>query len=226
MAGKVHETSSEHLGYLVVEGIMGAGKAALAARLAERLNLQPLLEIYEDNPYLERFYRNPARWAFQAQVVFLLGRHRQLSSLHSGDLFHHGVVSDYSIDKDRIIAHLHLSGEDEYLYDQLYSKLEIGAPQPSLVVYLQSSVETCLKRIQDRNQQFERHIDQAFLSRLQVAYSEYFFRYTKSPLLIVNAETVDFVHNDQEFDELVHQIQRGPHHGTTYFKFARPPLFE
>lgn len=218
-------TLPDSLRYLVVEGVIGAGKSVLARLLAERLDLRLILEHKEENLFLERFYRNPDRWAFQTQVAFLTSRYRQLSALRSLDLFHKGLISDFSFDKDRIFAHLNLKGDDVHLYELLYAQMEPNTPKPDLVVYLQSSVERSLKSIHTRGHTYESGIDEDYISRLHDAYTHYFFRYTKSPLLIIDVENLDFEHSPGDLDELLHQIVHVPHHGLTYFRTGESAAF-
>ncbi len=218
-------TLPDSLRYLVVEGVIGAGKSVLACLLAERLNLRLVLENNEENLFLKRFYRNPVRWAFQTQVAFLTSRYRQLSALRSLDLFHRGVITDFSFDKDRIFAHMNLSGADLHLYEMLYAQMEPSTPRPDLVVYLQSSVERSLTRIHERGRQYESDISRDYIARLHEAYTHYFFRYTKSPLLIINVENLDFENCSTALDELLYQIVRVRHHGLTYFRSGEPVAF-
>ena len=211
------ERLPEHLRYMAVEGAIGVGKSALARLLAQRYNARLVLENLDENPFLELFYRDPSRWGFQTQVAFLASRFRQQKAMMTLDLFHQGIVSDYSFFKDRIFAHLNLSGDDVRLYESLYTLMEPNTPRPDLVIYLQSSIERSLHNIRLRGHSFELDIDRAYIAALHEAYNFYFFRYTKTPLLIINVETIDFVNNPEDWGELAHQISKTPLHGTTYF---------
>ena len=218
-------TLPDSIRYMVVEGVIGAGKSELARLLAERLDLRVILENKGENLFLKRFYRDPKRWAFQTQVAFLTSRYRQLSALRSLDLFHRGLITNFSFDKDRIFAHMNLSGDDLHLYEMLYAQMDLNTPRPDLVVYLQSSVERSIKSIRVRGRQSESGVTRDYIARLHDAYTYYFFRYTKSPLLIIDVENLDFENSSADLDELVHQIVRVPQPGITYFKAGAPAVF-
>lgn len=207
----------DDLSYIVIEGVIGAGKSTLARMLAEHFDGQLVLEEFEENPFLARFYEDRPRWAFQTQLAFLASRFQQQKNLLSRDLFHQVTIADYSFDKDRIFAHLNLSGDELQLYETLYSLMEPNTPRPDLVVYLQSTTERLMRNIRERGRVYEANMDPNYIAALNEAYSYYFFRYTKSPLLIINAEAIDFVKNVEEWEELVRQVATVKHHGTTYF---------
>jgi deoxyadenosine/deoxycytidine kinase len=209
-------TLPPHLGYVAVEGVIGAGKTALARLLAGRAGGRLVLEEFEENPFLGTFYEDRDRWAFQTQLAFLASRFKQQKALATRDLFHPHVVADYTFDKDRVFAHVTLSGDELRLYETLYGLMEPAAPTPDLVVYLRSSVDRLLHNVALRGRAYEADMDPAYLAELSAAYDRYFFHYTKSPLLIVDASRIDFVRERATFDELVRQVGsvRG---GTAYF---------
>ncbi len=214
----------DDLRYIVIEGVIGAGKTTLARILAERFNARLVLEEFEENPFLPRFYEDRSRWAFQTQLSFLASRFRQQQALLKRDLFHQIVISDYSFDKDRIFAYLNLEGDERQLYDSLYKLMQPAIPVPDLIVYLQSTTERLLKNIRQRARTYELDMDPAYINILNEAYNHYFFLYTKSPLLIINATHIDFVRNPHEMEELVRQITTIRHKGTTYFNPASETL--
>jgi len=209
-------TLPDALGYVVIEGVIGAGKTTLARLMAARFDAKLVLEEFEDNPFLERFYEDRDRWAFQTQLAFLASRFRQQKALRARDLFHRVVISDYTFDKDRIFAHHNLGGDELQLYETLFGLMEPNTPTPDLVVYLQSTPERLMQNIAQRGRPYEEDMDPAYIEALHDAYNYYFFRYTKSPLLIVNAADIDFVENQEELDELLRYIAAMEHHGTTY----------
>lgn len=207
----------EDLRYIVIEGVIGVGKTTLAKMLAQRFGGRLVLEAFHENPFLERFYQDRNRWAFQTQLSFLAHRFKQQNSLLKPDLFHNLVVSDYSFDKDKIFAHQNLKGDELQLYESLFNLMQPRVPVPDLVVYLQASTKRLLQNIKLRGRPFENAMDPAYLEALNEAYNYFYFRYTDSPLLIINAEDVDFVRNEEELDEIVRQIVTTTHPGTTYF---------
>ncbi|MEZ4701373.1 MAG: deoxynucleoside kinase [Rhodothermales bacterium] len=207
----------DDLRYIVIEGVIGAGKTSLAKRLAERFNGQLVLEEFEQNPFLERFYEDKKRWAFQTQLSFLASRFRQQKALLARDLFHQVVISDYIFDKDRIFAHLNLQGDELHLYETLFNQMQMTTAVPDLVVYLQSNTERLMKNIDERQRSYEARMSRSYIESLNEAYNFYFFRFTRCPLLIIKATHIDFVNNPAHLDELIRVITTLRHPGTTYF---------
>jgi len=193
--------------HIAIEGPIGVGKTSLVELLASRFEGVKVLEDVT-NPFLEPFYRGRAGAAFQVQLFFLLSRHQQHVELAQMDLFTRLVVADYTMPKDRIFARMNLDDEEFRLYDRLYRLLTARLPRPDLVIYLEAGVDTCMKRIRMRGREFERGIDPEYLVRLKDAYNAFFFRYTETPLLVVNTDEIDFVNNPEDFDNLVMQIAR------------------
>ncbi len=194
--------------FVVVEGPIGVGKTSLAHRLCESLSAQGVFEQAAQNPFLERFYRNPRAGALPAQLYFLLQRAQQLAALNQADLFAPVRVADYLLEKDRLFARVTLD-EDEYaLYEQLYGRLDVQAPKPDLVVYLQAPVDVLLERIAKRGVQYEQYIDKGYLERLNEAYARFFHEFDAAPLLIVNAASIDPISNDRDYEELLAAIRR------------------
>jgi deoxyguanosine kinase len=201
--------------FIVVEGPIGVGKTSLARRLAESCGSELILEQAEDNPFLERFYKNPKAAAFPAQLFFLFQRARQLEDLRQSDMFETVRVADYLLEKDRLFAQLTLDEEELSLYEQVYARLSIDVITPDLVVYLQAPVDVLLERIARRGIRYEQHIERSYLEKLTQAYAKFFHEYDSSPLLIVNAAQVDFVGKDADYVQLFEQIgriRRGRHY--------------
>jgi deoxyguanosine kinase len=194
--------------FIVVEGPIGVGKTSLARRLCTSLNAETVLEQAADNPFLERFYRNPRAGALPTQLYFLFQRAQQLSALKQQDLFAPVRVGDYLLDKDRLFARVTLDDAEYSLYEQVYTKLDIQPPKPDLVVYLQAPVDVLLERIAKRGINYEQHIERQYLERLNEAYARFFHEFESSPLLIVNAAAIDPINNQADYDELLAAIQR------------------
>jgi len=203
-------------GYIVVEGVIGVGKTSLARLLAERLGARLSLEEVEENPFLKHFYADPARYAFQTQIFFLLSRFRQQAEAMQGELFQSRLVSDYHFAKDRIFANITLGDDELALYDLVAGALAPRVPTPDLVIYLQASLETLLERIGRRGRPMERDLKPSYLETLSEAYNHFFFHYEASPLLVVNTDRMDFVRRPEHLDDLVRRIL-APFTGTRYY---------
>jgi deoxyguanosine kinase len=203
--------------YIAVEGVIGVGKTTLAQMLCDRLGARVVLEKFEENPFLEKFYKDPEHYAFQTQIFFLLSRYRQQQELFQADLFQKVTVSDYMFEKDKIFAYLNLQDDELRLYETLVSQLEKNIPAPDLVVYLQSSVERLMSNIRNRGRSIEEPISEEYIRNLNEAYNYFFFRYKAAPLLIVNATQIDFVNNRKDFEELLAQIVRPQRSAVEYY---------
>jgi deoxyadenosine/deoxycytidine kinase len=199
--------SLEKYKYVVVEGPIGVGKTTLVHKLAESLNAQPLLERPQENPFLEKFYRDPARHALPAQMFFLFQRMNQLRDLAQTDLFDSRVVSDFLLDKDPIFARLTLGDDELNLYQQLYDHLSPQAAAPDLVIYLQAQPETLIERVRKRGVAMEAGISEVYLYRLCESYSRFFYHYDAAPLLIVNTEHLNPIERAEDFALLLSRIK-------------------
>lgn len=200
------DISNNPVSYIAIEGVIGAGKTSVASMLAERLNAKLILESFEDNPFLEKFYNNPQAYAFRTQMFFLLERFTQLQELHQKDLFQNFIISDYLFEKDKIFAYLNLSDDELKIYEQVVQGLDKGIVQPDLVVYLQSSVERLMTNIRKRNRSIENEITEEYIDNLNEAYNYFFSRYKGSKVLIVNSDDADFVNNPNDFENLFSEI--------------------
>lgn len=192
--------------YIVVEGAIGAGKTSLTRKLAQYSGAQTLLELPEENPFLERFYKDATRYALPTQMFFLFQRLNQLRELAQPDLFDTRIISDFLLDKDPIFARLTLGDDELALYQQLYDHLRPQAPFPDLVIYLQAEPQTLIERIKKRGIAMEAGISETYIHRLCESYSRIFYDYEAAPLLIVNTEHLNPIDNDEDFALLLTRI--------------------
>jgi deoxyguanosine kinase len=209
--------------FIVVEGPIGVGKTSLARRLAQSLTGQLVLEQVDQNPFLERFYRNPRAAAFQTQLFFLFQRARQLEEVRQEDLFGGVRVADYLLEKDRLFARVTLDDAEYSLYEKVYERVVVDAPKPDLVVYLQAPVDVLVDRIARRGIRYEQYIDSSYLEKLTQAYARFFHGYDAAPLLIVNAASIDPVNNDGDYQLLFAEIVKA-RHGRHFFNPAGSSL--
>jgi deoxyadenosine/deoxycytidine kinase len=203
---------------MAIEGPVGAGKTALAERLAARIDATAVLEDTE-NPFLGDFYADRPGAGLQAQLFFLLNRHRQQVSLRQADLFQQATLCDYLFEKDKIYAYLNLDDNELFIYQRLYDLLSRDVPPPDLVLYLQTPTEVLSRRLRDRERQDEAeavHLNTPYLQELNEAYHHFFFHYTATPLLVVETSHLDLARSDEALDDLVKQI-RNMGRGTRYY---------
>jgi deoxyguanosine kinase len=204
--------------YIAIEGPIGAGKTSLAERLATRLDATAVLEEAE-NPFLADFYGGRPGAALQAQLFYLLSRHRQQTAVQQGDLFTQSTVSDYLFDKDKIFAYLNLDDNELFIYQRLYDLLSKDVPSPDLVVYLQAPTDVLVRRLRERARDGERETidpDHGYLRELNEAYQHFFFHYTSTPLLVVETSHFDLAGSDDALDDLIKQIN-AMGRGTQYY---------
>ena len=192
--------------FIAVEGPIGVGKTTLTRRLADTFGFDTLLEQAEDNPFLTRFYQDPARYALQTELFFLFQRADQLRQLRQQDLFTGPKVADFLIDKNRLFAEVNLDEDEFELYDNVYRHMLLDAPAPDLVIYLQAPTGVLRQRVQKRGNDFEQRIDPDYLAHLNDAYTRFFHFYDGAPLLIVNAAEIDLVDGEADYQQLVDEL--------------------
>ncbi|MBN1875385.1 MAG: deoxynucleoside kinase [Anaerolineae bacterium] len=192
--------------YIAIEGVIGVGKTTLARMLSQRFGGETLLEAFDANPFLSNFYGDRARYAFQTQIFFLLSRYRQQQNadkyLQGGSL-----LSDYFFEKDKLFAHLNVTGDELVMYERLYEALSEKVRQPDLVVYLRAEIDTLMGRIAMRDRPYERQMDRNYISALRQGYEQLFAEYTLTPLLVIESDTVDFVRNPGDLDDIEHHVR-------------------
>ncbi|HBR86524.1 MAG TPA: deoxynucleoside kinase [Candidatus Marinimicrobia bacterium] len=210
-----------NLYYVAIEGPIGVGKTSLANLLSERLGARLILEGFGENPFLSDFYDEPERYAFQTQLYFLLQRYQQQQELRQVDMFHNLLIADYMFVKDRLFASLNLDEKEMSLYDTVANLLEKNVINPDLVIYLQADTDTLMRNIAGRGREMEKNISEEYIDALNQLYTEYFFRYQDTPLVIINTNNIDFVNNQQDLDEVINYI-RQPVTGTKFFNPVSP----
>ena len=205
------------INYIAIEGVIGAGKTSIASLISERLKARLILENFEDNPYLEKFYEKPSEYAFRTQIFFLIERYTQLQQLHQKELFDSYIISDYIFEKDKIFAYMNLNDDELKLYEQIVQTLDRNIVSPDLVIYLQSSVPRLMKNIKLRNREIEKNMSEQYIENLNDAYNYFFSRYKNSRVMVVNCEEADFVNSAADFENLVDEIFKADRAAVEYY---------
>ncbi len=201
-------TSASKYHYVVIEGPIGAGKTSLARKLALHYSAQTLLEQPETNPFLERFYRDQARYALPTQLFFLFQRVQQLGEVKQLDMFRSSVVADFLLEKDPLFARLTLADDELKLYEQILVQLKPQTPVPDFVIYLQASPDTLVDRVVLRGNPIESGISETYLRALSDSYTKFFHQYDAAPVLIVNTENLNPIERDEDFALLLSRIDK------------------
>lgn len=193
--------------YIAIEGVIGVGKTTLARLLKPLLDAQVLLEVFEENPFLARFYQDRERYAFQTQTFFLLSRFQQQHEAIPLALAQHNLISDYTFDKNKIFARLTLVGDELEMYERVQDTLGARIPLPDLIVYLRADVENLMTRIAVRDRSYERTMEREYIAALADAYENYFAAYSASPLLTMETNELDYVHRQQDLQHVAERIR-------------------
>lgn len=201
--------------FIAIEGPIGVGKTILAKKLGEKLNSQLLLE-ETTNPFLHEFYNNKKGASFKTQLFFLVNRYTQLVNLKQAPLFHANTIADFIIEKDKIFACLNLDNQELSIYNKLYGLLIKELPQPDIIIYLQAKPDVLLHRIKRRNLPYEKNISEDYLKEIIQAFDYFFFHYKATPLLVINTNQIDFVLNEEHFNEILKAIET-MRAGTQYY---------
>ncbi len=202
--------------HICIEGTIGVGKTSLVNLLAREMDAKTVLEKFEDNPFLKNFYSDRTRYAMQTQLFFLLSRYKQQQELQQMDMFTKSIISDYMFDKDRLFAALNLDDMELDLYNRIANELQKNIVYPDLTIFLQSETDRLMYNIKIRGREFEKNMDYSYIDNLNQIYNEYFFRYDKGPLIIINTNDIDFVNNPKDLAEIIDFIKQ-PSEGTRYF---------
>ena len=193
--------------YIVVEGPIGVGKTTLVKLLADVFDANVVFEQAGENPFLEKFYKDRSKYAFQTQIFYLLTRYQQQQEILQADLFRQNLICDYLFAKDRIFAYLNLSEDELVLYEWIYQLLDQKVVKPDLVIYLQAPVPVLTKRIRKRALWYEKNIQDEYLQMVSKAYKNFFFPYKDTPLLVLNTSSLDFVKREKDLNNIVREIQ-------------------
>jgi deoxyadenosine/deoxycytidine kinase len=202
--------------YIAIEGNIGSGKTSLATRISQDFNAKLILEQFEDNSFLPKFYEDQARYAFPLELSFLAERYQQLKDLLSNqDLFKDFTISDYFINKSLIFSRKTLQSEEYKLYHKLFEIISQMIPQPDLLVYLYSSVERLQANIKKRDRSYEQNIEDNYLENIQESYFEFIRHQENMRILIVDTNNIDFVNTPQHYkmitDALFQEYTIGVH---------------
>lgn len=196
--------------YIAVEGVIGVGKTTLVRLLRDSFEANICLEVFEENPFLARFYEDRERYAFQTQMFFLLSRYQQ-QRREIPEIIRrneHNLLSDYTFDKDAIFARINLSGDELDMYFNIHAALAEKIPKPDLIVYLKADTATLMKRIAMRDRTYERNMEVAYIDHLNQTYTAYFQHYQASPVLTVETDELDFVHSQQALEYMDNRIRQ------------------
>jgi deoxyguanosine kinase len=190
--------------YVAIEGNIGAGKTTLCKKLSSDFNTRLILESFDENPFLSKFYENPERHAFSVELFFMTERYKQLQkSLSPADLLQQFTISDYFFIKTLLFAKQNLK-EDEYdLFNNIFNILTTNFPKPNLIVYLHRPIEELLKNIRTRNRSYEQQISAEYLQTIQTAYFDYFKTEQDIPILIIDVNDMDFLDNPNNYEKLI-----------------------
>ena len=200
--------------YVAIEGVIGVGKTTLVRLLSQNLGASPLLEVFEENPFLSDFYSDRARYAFQTQIFFLLSRYRQQHQAIPQALAHGPLLSDYTFAKDSLFAHLNLSGDELTVYEKLHGALAEKIPTPDLVVYLRADLDVLMARIASRDRPYERGMDRSYIESLRLAYEGFFAAYTQAPVLMIDTNNLNFVQDPAVLASIRERIRAALGEGT------------
>ena len=192
--------------YIVIEGAIGVGKTTLARLLQDHLDTDVLLEVFEENPFLSKFYESRAQYAFQTQMFFLLSRYRQQQHVPQ-TLAQSSLISDYMFAKDWLFARLNLSGDEWEVYQQLHAALAEQIAVPDLIVYLQADTNVLMGRIAQRDRPYERSMDRDYINALRQTYDQFFADFDGTQLLTIDTNDLNFVTNPDDLQAILGQIK-------------------
>ena len=207
--------------YIAIEGVIGVGKTTLARMAQTAFNADILLEVFEENPFLARFYQDRKRYGFQTQIFFLLSRYHQQHEFIPAALARGNLISDYTFDKNQIFATLNIEGDELAMYESVHRIIATKIPTPDLVVYLRADTDVLMERIALRDRSYERAMERDYIAQLGQAYDDFFARYSPSTVLTIDTNHLDFVHRPEDLKLVLDRIHAKLETGT-----HQPPLFD
>jgi deoxyguanosine kinase len=193
--------------YIVIEGNIGAGKTTLASRISDQFDARLILEHYSDNPFLPKFYSDPGKYSFPLELSFLASRYKQLNEeLVPQDLFKTFTVADYYFMKSLVFASSTLTGDEYYLYRQIFYIIYGSLPKPDLFVYLHLNPDRLLQNIRKRGRKYEESISREYLQKIQDSYFTFFRQNEGIKYLIIDINAIDFVADDKQYAKIIETI--------------------
>ncbi len=193
--------------YIAMEGVIGVGKTTLARLAQAEFQASLLLEVFEENPFLARFYQDRKRYGFQTQIFFLLSRYHQQHDAIPAALARGNLISDYTFDKNQIFAGLNIEGDELAMYDQVHTIMATKIPAPDLVVYLKADTDALMERIAMRDRPYEREMEREYISDLACAYDTFFAHYTAAPVLTLDTNSLNIVHRPDDLRTVLDSIR-------------------
>jgi deoxyguanosine kinase len=198
--------------YVVIEGNIGAGKTSLATMISKQFGARLLLERFADNPFLPKFYENPARYSFPLELSFLADRYQQLKDeIGSLDMFSPFTVADYYFMKSLVFASSTLESDEFNLYRQIFHIIHNAIPRPDIFVYLHVKPENLLQNIALRGREYEKKISLKYLTGIQESYFNYFRQNSGYRYLIIDTNNIDFVNREDDYERIVTEIFERDH---------------
>ena len=210
----------KHL-YIAIEGVIGVGKTTLTRLAQPYFQAEILLEVFEENPFLARFYQDRKRYAFQTQIFFLLSRYHQQHEFIPAALARGNLISDYTFDKNQIFARLNIEGDELAMYESVHRIIATKIPTPDLIVYLRADTDVLMERIALRDRPYERAMERDYIAQLGQAYDEFYAHYTLAPVLTLDSNRLDFVRNPDDLRMIIDRIRAKLELGAHQY-----PLFE
>ncbi len=193
--------------YIVIEGNIGAGKTSLAKKIASEYNANLVLEEFEDNPFLPKFYKNPDKYSFHVELSFLASRYQQLiNEIPYKNLFKTFTLADFYFAKSLIFASVTLSQSEYNLYRKIFNIIYKSLPKPDIYIYLHVNTKRLIENIRKRGREYEKELDEDYLNKLQNAYFQFMREQKEMRIVILDVTNMDFMRHDSDYETIKHQI--------------------